>query len=45
MEYAQKFASRIDFADLHKANQRLEAYNAFRDPTDDVKLRIPDHIE
>lgn len=41
MEYAQDFVSRIDFRDLEAARRTLAACDAFRDPADDVKLRMP----
>ena len=41
MRYAQIFVSRIDFADLEVARRTLAAHNAFDDPADDVKLRMP----
>ena len=41
MRYAQTFVSRIDFADLEVARRTLAAHNAFDDPADDVKLRMP----
>ena len=42
MSQAQLFVSRIDFADLRAAQRVLEAHNAFCDPTDDVKLKLPE---
>ncbi len=44
MGNAQEFVSRIDFADLHVARQKLAACNAFADPADDIKLRMPDGV-
>ena len=41
MEYAQDFVSRIGFEDLEAARRTLAACEAFRDPADDVKLRMP----
>lgn len=41
MGYAQDFVSRINFTDLEEARRTLAACNAFRDPADDVKLRMP----
>ena len=41
MRYAQAFVRRIDFADLEAARRTLAAHNAFADPADDVKLRMP----
>ena len=41
MSYAQEFVSRIDFSDLEAARRTLAACNAFHDPADDVKLRMP----
>jgi hypothetical protein len=45
MSHAQQFVSRIDFADLHEARRALAAHNAFHDPADDVKLKMPDPAE
>ncbi len=42
MNYAQQFVSTIDFTDLHDARRVLTAQNAFHDPVDDVKLKMPD---
>ena len=41
MRYAQTFVSRIDFTDLEAARRTLAARNAFADPADDIKLRMP----
>lgn len=41
MSYAQEFVARVDFSDLDHARAVLVAHNAFHDPTDDVKLRMP----
>jgi len=41
MSYAQEFVSRIDFADLQNAQRELSTSNAFLDPADTVKLRMP----
>ena len=41
MDYAQLFVSRIDFTDLEAARQSLAMYNAFNDPVDDIKLKMP----
>ena len=41
MAYAQDFVARIDFADLTAARSVLSACDAFHDPADDVKLRMP----
>ena len=41
MGYAQEFVSRIGFADLDHARQVLSEHNAFLDPADDAKLRMP----
>ncbi len=41
MGYAQEFVSRIDFVDLDHARQVLSDHNAFLDPADDAKLRMP----
>jgi Fic family protein len=42
MDYAQKVVSCVDFTDLQNANRVLAACNAFRDPADEVKLKMPD---
>jgi hypothetical protein len=42
MSQAQLFVSRIDFTDLKTAQRVLEAHNAFCDPADDVKLKLPE---
>jgi hypothetical protein len=41
MDEAQRFAHAIDFSDLAQARQFLEGHNAFEDPSDTVKLRMP----
>lgn len=41
MDYAQKFVSRVDFGDLQAARQVLAAYNAFLDPAEDAKFKMP----
>jgi hypothetical protein len=41
MDYAQLFVSRVDFTDLETARQVLAAHNAFYDPVDDTKLKMP----
>lgn len=41
MSYAQKFVSLIDFSDRERANDILRSCNAFADPADNVKLRLP----
>ena len=41
MDQAQSFFSQIDFTDLDAARRVLAACNAFKDPADDVKLRMP----
>ena len=41
MDYAQSLACRIDFADLEWARRALVACNAFEDPADNVRLRMP----
>jgi hypothetical protein len=41
MDYAQLFVSRIDFTSLEIARQMLTKHNAFYDPVDDVKLKMP----
>jgi hypothetical protein len=42
MSQAQLFVSRIDFTDLKTAERVLEAHNAFCDPADDMKLKLPE---
>ena len=42
MSKAHDFVSRIDFTDLQAARQTLESCNAFHDPADEVKLRMPE---
>jgi len=44
MRYAQSFVSRIDFTDLKVARRTLAAHNAFDDPADDVKLKMPSEL-
>jgi hypothetical protein len=41
MSYAQDFVSRIDFSDRESANSILRDCNAFADPADTVRLRLP----
>ena len=41
MDFAQSFVARIDFTDLEEARARLAEYNAFFDPTEDLKLIMP----
>jgi len=41
MSYAQKFVSLIDFSNRERANDILRSCNAFADPADNVKLRLP----
>ena len=41
MDYAQQFVSRVDFGDLQTAQHVLAAHNAFLDPVEDAKLRMP----
>ena len=41
MGYAQEFVSRIDFSDLEAARRALSACDAFHNPAEDVKLRMP----
>ncbi|MDT8444649.1 MAG: Fic family protein [Desulfuromonadales bacterium] len=41
MSYAQKFVSLIDFSDRKSANDILRSCNAFADPAENVKLRLP----
>ena len=42
MNHAQEFNYLINFSDLHKAKNLLEECNAFKDPADNSKLRMPD---
>lgn len=42
MKFAQEFVSRIDFSGIQEARTALEAHNAFRDPTESVKLTMPE---
>jgi hypothetical protein len=42
MGNAQEFVSRIDFSDLDQARRVLADHNAFHDPADVVKLRMPE---
>ena len=42
MSYAQRFVARIDFADLNSARQMLAEHNAFLDPADEAKLKMPE---
>lgn len=41
MSFAQDFVSRIDFSDRERANCVLRDCNAFADPEENVKLRLP----
>jgi hypothetical protein len=41
MNSAQTFVSEIDFSDLQSVKQQLSSSDAFLDPADDVKLRMP----
>jgi Fic family protein len=41
MQYAQEFASRIDFADKDRSIATLRNCNAFAKPQDELKLRMP----
>ena len=41
MDQSQLLVSRIDFSDLERARGQIAACNAFSDPSDDVRLRIP----
>ena len=41
MSYAQNFVSRIGFEDLAAAQGTLASCNAFRDPAEDVRLKMP----
>lgn len=45
LDHAQKFVSRVDFSDLQDANRVLAAHNAFLDPVDDEKLKMPEGVE
>jgi hypothetical protein len=42
MDAAQLFVQRTDFTDLDRARRFLAAHNAFADPVDDVRLRMPE---
>ena len=42
MSQAQLFVHRIDFTELNSARQMLAKHNAFDDPSDDVKLKMPE---
>jgi hypothetical protein len=44
MDYAQKFVARIDFSDLQDATRVLARANAFLDPAEDVKLKMPENV-
>ena len=41
MEFAQSFVAHVDFTDLESARKTLAGHNAFLDPSDDAKLRMP----
>jgi hypothetical protein len=41
MDHAQRFASMVDFSDFDAAEETLAVCNAFKDPADRVKLRLP----
>lgn len=41
LSHAQDFVSRIDFSDLEAARRTLAGCDAFCDPADDAKLRMP----
>ncbi|MGH9437661.1 MAG: Fic family protein [Terriglobia bacterium] len=45
MDVAQLFVHRTDFTDLDCARRFLARHNAFHDPADDVKLRMPEEGE
>ena len=45
MGVAQLFVHRTDFRVLDRARQFLANHNAFRDPADDIRLRMPDKGE
>ena len=42
MDYVQLFVHRTDFMDLDGARRFLERHNAFANPADDIKLRMPE---
>lgn len=42
MSYAQEFVARIAFTDLNAARQTLMDHNAFLDPADEAKLKMPE---
>ena len=39
--FAQRLVAAIDVDDLHRTRRILERCNAFHDPADDVRLRLP----
>jgi fido (protein-threonine AMPylation protein) len=41
MSYAHDFVSRLDFSDRENVNAILQECNAFEDPADNVRLRLP----
>lgn len=41
MTYAQEFVARIEFYELDRAKNLLESCNAFKDPADGIKLKMP----
>lgn len=41
MSYAHDFVSRLDFSDRESVNAILQECNAFEDPADNVRLRLP----
>jgi hypothetical protein len=41
MSFAQEFVHRIDFSSIDRAREELAACNAFLDPSDEIKLRMP----
>ncbi len=45
MATAQEFVSRINFTDLEAARRTLAACNAFQDPAEDIKLRMPPEMK
>lgn len=44
MEQTQRFVYAIDFSDLPRSRQFLSEHYAFKDPDDNIKLRMPDDV-
>lgn len=45
MDYAQEFSHHINFVDLTEARRLLESCNAFKDPSDKAKLKMPPKVD